>query len=797
MGLSAQETTGALLAISQMMSKGTVQAEELRGQLGDRLPGTFQIAARAMGVSTSALSDMLDKGELLATDFLPKFAAQLEKDIPASTNGTQNAINRLGNATEEWKRLTGSALAVAIDGFFGLKDAAGQLGSDNRVVQWAHYSAKAIAALIDVVREFVLFVPNVLKSIGNVIAGTVRDVQFAFNVASIAVTQGIGEKGRAAMQAELRQRNAFFDQVNADMTKRWFPKLLTDRVDAFFDGVANQQVSGAAKATRKFQAELTKEQQKTIDAIKTKEERLAAEYKTHAANLYAALTSGALTVDEYNKQRAKLDAWYKEQQGKLGKAQPMIRLPRLADEFDAELAGMKASLKNSEDIIEQSYKARLITEDAYWKAKAETRRRALDLEAKEIQRKLAEEQDVIARLSAVRPKDANQRAEIDDRMREARNKAAELQTQLNALAGRRVVVDLEIQTDRARIDRELADIKAKIEQEFAQATGTETPQMRIAAIRREYDDLLARFGDDPRLVELVDKLVPVKAAQANLADLERQWNLALERMRNAEQSANVQAQQGLITTAEAQNAIAQAHREAASALEDLLPKMREAASVLGPEAVARVDGFKVALLQVKDVADPVAASLNTSIKSAFEELFVSIGQGAKTAKDAFLDFARSVISAINRIAAQKLAERLFGAMGGPGGGIGGFLSGIFKFASGGPVPGSGTGDTVPAMLTPGEFVIRRDVARRIGYDLLASINGGFLPRSSIAGRLAFAEGGAVPSVAVAAPQQSVRIVNVVDPSMTADYLNSPQGEKVVLNVLSRNAGAMKHILAGA
>jgi hypothetical protein len=32
----------------------------------------------------------------------------------------------------------------------------------------------------------------------------------------------------------------------------------------------------------------------------------------------------------------------------------------------------------------------------------------------------------------------------------------------------------------------------------------------------------------------------------------------------------------------------------------------------------------------------------------------------------------------------------------------------FRFASGGVVPGSGYGDTQPAMLTPGEFVVRRD-----------------------------------------------------------------------------------------
>ncbi|MFA9204910.1 MAG: tape measure protein, partial [Bacteroidia bacterium] len=57
--LSASDTEGALRAVGQMMSKGKVSAEELRGQLGERLPGAFQIAARAMGVTTVELDKML------------------------------------------------------------------------------------------------------------------------------------------------------------------------------------------------------------------------------------------------------------------------------------------------------------------------------------------------------------------------------------------------------------------------------------------------------------------------------------------------------------------------------------------------------------------------------------------------------------------------------------------------------------------------------------------------------------------------------------------------------------------
>ena len=108
LGLSADETNGSLLAVSQMISKGKVQAEELRGQLGERLPGAFQIAARAMGVTTAELDKMLQQGELLASDFLPRFAAQLHKEMGGAAedaaNMTQASMNRVDNAWTSLKQ---------------------------------------------------------------------------------------------------------------------------------------------------------------------------------------------------------------------------------------------------------------------------------------------------------------------------------------------------------------------------------------------------------------------------------------------------------------------------------------------------------------------------------------------------------------------------------------------------------------------------------------------------------------------------------------------------------------------
>lgn len=79
LGLNTEELTGVYLALEQMLSKGKVTTEELRRQLGERLPGAFGIMADALGVTISQLDKMLKKGEVLSADALPKFAEQLEK----------------------------------------------------------------------------------------------------------------------------------------------------------------------------------------------------------------------------------------------------------------------------------------------------------------------------------------------------------------------------------------------------------------------------------------------------------------------------------------------------------------------------------------------------------------------------------------------------------------------------------------------------------------------------------------------------------------------------------------------
>jgi tape measure domain-containing protein len=78
LGLKTEELNGVYLALEQMLSKGKVTTEELRRQLGERLPGAMGIMAAALDVTIPKLDEMLRKGEVMSAETLPKFAEALE-----------------------------------------------------------------------------------------------------------------------------------------------------------------------------------------------------------------------------------------------------------------------------------------------------------------------------------------------------------------------------------------------------------------------------------------------------------------------------------------------------------------------------------------------------------------------------------------------------------------------------------------------------------------------------------------------------------------------------------------------
>lgn len=100
--------------------------------------------------------------------------------------------------------------------------------------------------------------------------------------------------------------------------------------------------------------------------------------------------------------------------------------------------------------------------------------------------------------------------------------------------------------------------------------------------------------------------------------------------------------------------------------------------------------------------------------------FDTLVRGVLSMTNAMIHFAaaiKDVLPLISALLAFNLAKSVGKlALGGPKAFLG------KGFATGGFVPGSGSGDTVPAMLTPGEFVIRKSAAQAMGAEALHGIN---------------------------------------------------------------------------
>jgi len=107
LGLSNEQVNGTFKALQDIISKNTVSMEELRGQLGERIPGAFVMAARAMGVTTQELNKMVSTGKVTAEDLLPRLAEELEKTFgdqaQDAAKGLQGKINDVKNAFFELK----------------------------------------------------------------------------------------------------------------------------------------------------------------------------------------------------------------------------------------------------------------------------------------------------------------------------------------------------------------------------------------------------------------------------------------------------------------------------------------------------------------------------------------------------------------------------------------------------------------------------------------------------------------------------------------------------------------------
>lgn len=111
-GGNAEQADGALLALTQVFSKGKVSAEELN-QIAERLPGTFTLFAKAAGKSGPELQKALQQGEVGLNDlmkFLQLISSEYGQTALKIAKSSQEAGARLSVAMKNMQLEVGRAL---------------------------------------------------------------------------------------------------------------------------------------------------------------------------------------------------------------------------------------------------------------------------------------------------------------------------------------------------------------------------------------------------------------------------------------------------------------------------------------------------------------------------------------------------------------------------------------------------------------------------------------------------------------------------------------------------------------
>ncbi len=242
--LSTAQSQSALLALEQMFSKGTIQAQELRLQLGHAIPGVmprFEAAVMQMMQGTKngtkTFDELLDKGALITKDMLPALTKALAESGTGWEEASQGLNANLNRLSTAWFKLkadlsTGlfSEAATAVAGtlatnLMSIASAATAVGaaylvafagrSFQSLVAWIAKQGEAVAvqyAAVVAARAEALAIQQMVAAVGGATIAVVEQTvaQRAFAAASgAAAGAGLAAKGGAVVVARDRRHTRF------------------------------------------------------------------------------------------------------------------------------------------------------------------------------------------------------------------------------------------------------------------------------------------------------------------------------------------------------------------------------------------------------------------------------------------------------------------------------------------------------------------------------------------------------------------------------------------------------------
>lgn len=462
-------------------------------------------------------------------------------------------------------------------------------------------------------------------------------------------------------------------------------------------------------------------------------------------------------------------------------------------EADRSLSLLKIQNELERQLLENRLKLNLISYREYYDRILEMQN---DLTNKEVKVLEKEKRDVSSVKTSVGSREA-----LDQR-----NKLFDIDTKIAVLREKQknfsLTYDLPLEDQLRKVDNQVAKLKT----DMLNFSGARISEADIAAsVIEKYRDIRLRLAQEDQIngtdnVGLLDELINVESAKANLDEFQKQYDQVLQNLANKEKALVAEGERGDLTMSEVQEALVDVKKSKVDELQVLLEKMTQFANIIGDPAIQeKLAGMQIDVLNLKNAYTEMGKEMSTGLKDSFQGFFNDLGTGAKDLSHAFADMGRSIISSFMNIISRHLAEDLMESLfKSSSGGSAGFFSSLFGAtagkADGGYIsgPGTGTSDSIPVRLSNGEYVLRASAVRNLGIGLLDKLNG-----SSSRPSYAFAEGGPVqsgigPSIN---NQTKMSVVNLFDPSLVRDAINTPQGEMSILNVIKSNPQYIKALLS--
>lgn len=375
------------------------------------------------------------------------------------------------------------------------------------------------------------------------------------------------------------------------------------------------------------------------------------------------------------------------------------------------------------------------------------------------------------------------------------------------------VAELQANTnEQSNSQRKLYEDTLKAEERLLTIAGkkTEAARLKLALDIADIDAQLRKGGaSDADRAGAEAKFAGQGAASINFSEQSAQAQTALAQLETARKGIENQVRDGEIFSIDAAQKIIALDKERLPALQAQAAAMTELAKSTGnAEDVQKAEAYKQKIDQIAASTNTLGiqtAQLRAGVESAvgggINKFLSDAASGTKTLKQSFTDMALSMLADLEKIAIKILEEKALTALFGGGGGIlGGLLGGAggaaaVAAAEGGHIrgPGTSTSDSIPAQLSDGEFVVRTKAVQQPGIlPLLTAINAGAL--KGVNGPTSVPKFAAGGQVGGASAGPVIKMVNVLDPTTLGDHLATAEGERSVLNVISRNPSRVRSSL---